>query len=406
MHKDFQSTSAGNDATVVLSGYKHYRYISCFIIALLALSLAGYPLVAALTSLLDVENRSAALVFRLALFFFSAAVIFAGLARRVHFFRSPAWTLLAVFWIVYITRLWLDTLINLVPLSRDPIEYWIWAIGGCLIPMVALMARPDATTSRNALVATYLIAASAATLVLVAIWVDIGTGISRIVESGRLELSALNPISVGHLGGSLALITTYRILRVENQRISVLTRATYALFAVVGILLLIASGSRGALAGTIVAILAFAAARIRSRVNLLAVVFIISLVAFGFLAATYAEDKFGLVTVSRLVGGINPESDVATSGRLQLIGAAWSQFLDSPILGSGVEVSGELDYPHNVVIESFMATGVLGGTAFTLLVLYAVRTSWRQLRSVSQQGWIAILCIQYIVGAQFSGSLW
>ena len=406
MHKNAQGIGEGDRAPAVLSSHENHRYVSYSLIVVLALSIAGYPIVASLTSLLGVENRSAALGFRFVLFFSSIAVIFAVLSNRAVFFRSPAWLPLTVFWTTYITRLWLDTLINLVPLSRDQIEYWIWAIGGCLVPMVALMARPDEATGRKALIATYWITASAAVLVLVATWADISTGVALTIERGRLELSALNPISVGHLGGSMTLIATHRILCGEYRNGNTIFRATYILFAVVGLVLLIASGSRGALIGTIIAPLMLAAAGVRRRRGLLSIVFIVSLVASGILMAKYAEDALGFATVTRLVGGVNPEFDTGASARLQLMGAAWNQFLDSPVLGSGVEESTGLDYPHNVVIESFMATGILGGTAFVMLIMIAVRASWHLLNTVPQQRWVAMLCIQYIVGAQFSGSLW
>jgi len=63
-------------------------------------------------------------------------------------------------------------------------------------------------------------------------------------------------------------------------------------------------------------------------------------------------------------------------------------------------------YPHNTFLESFMAVGVVGGLAYTFFHLGALRAAWRLIVSRPEHAWVAILCVQYTIGASFSGALW
>jgi O-antigen ligase len=91
--------------------------------------------------------------------------------------------------------------------------------------------------------------------------------------------------------------------------------------------------------------------------------------------------------------------------RIELMQNAWSQFLDAPAFGSALVELKSGFYPHNVIIESFMATGLPGGMAFTVLVvatsLAALRISW----SNSPIAWVGLIYLQYLSGAQVSGAL-
>lgn len=52
-----------------------------------------------------------------------------------------------------------------------------------------------------------------------------------------------------------------------------------------------------------------------------------------------------------------------------------------------------------------MATGLVGGIPFIGLLFLALNAAWKIMSSTTGETWIALLTIQYIVAAQFSGSL-
>jgi O-antigen ligase len=91
--------------------------------------------------------------------------------------------------------------------------------------------------------------------------------------------------------------------------------------------------------------------------------------------------------------------------RLDLWQSAWEDFLDHPLTGRAME--GRYDiYPHNLLIESFMATGMFGGGAFLWALLLGLRAAFRLIGRSSEYGWIGFLFIQMTVYGCFSGSLW
>jgi O-antigen ligase len=65
-----------------------------------------------------------------------------------------------------------------------------------------------------------------------------------------------------------------------------------------------------------------------------------------------------------------------------------------------------LFYPHNVIVEAFMATGTFGGTAFLLLVLIALYRAIRMIRLDPIMAWVPICFLQQLIGAMFSGGLY
>ena len=68
-------------------------------------------------------------------------------------------------------------------------------------------------------------------------------------------------------------------------------------------------------------------------------------------------------------------------GRQNLVRDAWHEYLDHPWLGSSIVEKKSLFYPHNAIVEAFMATGTFGGAAFSLLALIAIYRAFRLTRA-------------------------
>lgn len=83
--------------------------------------------------------------------------------------------------------------------------------------------------------------------------------------------------------------------------------------------------------------------------------------------------------------------------RTRLWGATWRMLRDHPILGAGLSgfkqavapyrngiYTEDLIYPHNIVLNFWTETGLLGLAAFAWLIIQAVRTAWRGWRQSTQ----------------------
>ena len=98
------------------------------------------------------------------------------------------------------------------------------------------------------------------------------------------------------------------------------------------------------------------------------------------------------------------EVDESSNDRLMYLNGATSQFFESPIWGSFIEEKTMKFYPHNPVLEGYMALGIVGGTIFLCYFLnYAVKTI--QLMLQGPLTTITILSFATIVITLVSGSL-
>lgn len=97
--------------------------------------------------------------------------------------------------------------------------------------------------------------------------------------------------------------------------------------------------------------------------------------------------------------------DKSTAMRLLAWKGALNQFLDSPIWGSAIEERVTRQYPHNLILESFMAVGTVGGVLFTFMYLrLAIVVFFNFVKS--NFSIVPMLCLLYFVLSLFSGSLY
>jgi len=79
--------------------------------------------------------------------------------------------------------------------------------------------------------------------------------------------------------------------------------------------------------------------------------------------------------------------------------------MEHPALGNALEETRSRFYPHNVVIESFMATGIVGGIAFCAFLLGALGGATSVAR-MAENRWVALLFVQQLISALLAGALY
>jgi O-antigen ligase len=221
-------------------------------------------------------------------------------------------------------------------------------------------------------------------------------------NSGRARLVTLNPISLGHLGASLLLVSLAVLIAGRDHEITL--RALAFVGLIFGIVLLIASNSRGPIVAAAVAILfGWFAQRGRRRLNL-------TVIAVGLYLAfnpalLLVETHFGATTYSRLYGQSLGE-EVNVVARLTLYQSAFEAFSQNLLFGAGLEMTESSSYPHNVTLEAFLATGLFGGLVFLALELAAILAAWRICRIDKRFLWAGMIVVQYVIASQFSGTIY
>ena len=99
-------------------------------------------------------------------------------------------------------------------------------------------------------------------------------------------------------------------------------------------------------------------------------------------------------------------ADATTQLRFEAWSRAWQSFQENPIFGSGLEIGPPLQYPHNVIVEALMATGIVGVTIFSIILFLAFRAGRRIVLHRPQVGWLTLLMVQYVAGALVSGTVY
>jgi len=208
---------------------------------------------------------------------------------------------------------------------------------------------------------------------------------------------------MGHLGVSLFMLSVWFVFQSVGSTTN-MVRFVQVTGIGAGFYLCLASNSRGPLFALLVCIAAlFFFSGARRRIGIIVLIIAGSLSALPL--AKYLNDVHGISTYSRIFNQSQVQQ-AKGDARLDLYANALSSFADKPFLGSGLEEYKIGFYPHNVIIESLMATGVFGGALFILLIVALLINGARSYKQDPSTGWAFLLALQYIVGAQFSGALY
>ena len=377
--------------------------LSLCIALLYGLVLSGYPLMANILLFAGIQDRIYSVALHVAIFLLSIVVVlFLGIERN-RIYRGILWLPISMFWIIYIARITLDTVFLSTPLKLPGYEYYVLSIAGSLIPMTAFMVIADAVDIDKAFRFTFYFSL-AAVLILMLNVVYLEAVVIYWLQLGRLGTENLNPISVGHLSATLAILSIFRIANLNSA--SLTSRLFSVIFIICGIAILILSASKGPILAFLVTILMYTCCvnlGKRGNINLFLIngvlLTTVSIVVF------YMAFEFDTSVANRISQMLSGDSQGVMS-RITMLSAAWDMFLSNPLFGGGLELVEYKGYPHNVIVESFMATGVFGGTAFLVLVLAAFVCALRIISRNDRYSWVGLLYLQYMVASMVSGALY
>lgn len=369
------------------------------------LVIAGYPVISSLPLWMGLDSRTVTVPYRAAVMIFSLGTTLYALRRR-QLYTGLFWVPLVVFMAGYIVRLSVDTVyVPLGVLRMPPEEYWLYAIGTCFVPMLPFFTLTADTTMVLALRAVFAATFIGCILAVVTALAAFFSGsIPQGVPGMRLGTDTLNPVSLGHLGVSLIVLAiAYLILLRPTSyalRVCILVGVIFGMFTA------LASASKGPLLSllAVTPVIAWSGIRMgmRSKVMMFGILGVMTLYA----GAQYVENSLGFDVIGRLEALASGGEDESNQSHAQFMSDAWDEFVNHPVLGSAIDELNSHDYPHNVVIESFMATGIVGGTLFLILILASAYSAILVLRFRPVCMWVVLLYVQTIVAAQVSGALY
>ena len=370
---------------------------------ILALVTMGYPILASVMSLLGVSQTSfPSVVFRIGVVFL--AILALVLNRKNLHFHHPLFSVaVSVFWVGYIFRIIYDSYIaqDLSDLY-DPTVVVVTAITFVLIPILPAFIGLNEKNKFAAYRIAYGFTIIAASLMLL----DAAELISGIVEKEqvRFRLTKLDSISVGYVGGIL-LIFSFLNLLPSIQGFKLSKFLLFAIGSVVGLFILLVAGSRGPVVAVVIALTVYwlVPLRVSKLVVGFALIATISIVVMNIHG--YLLKQFDLDVSTRFVEAQEGESE-SIDYRSESFAGAWQQFKDNPLFGDSLFEKSTGAYPHNLVLEGYMATGIIGGSAYVLAILIMLLAAMRLLARNNGYDWLALIGIFYVVASMFSGNHW
>jgi len=308
---------------------------------------------------------------------------------------------LAVFWGAYLLRIIFDGYIQQSDLRLRPDEYLNYAIGMCLVPMWSFFRNRSPSTLRLMFSTLFW---SSTFGVALSVWVYrslLGTSFGRL---GSEEGTAVNPLTVSYMASTLVILCLYKLL--YSTSVFRFKDLIYHGGIALGGVALIMGASRGPLVAVLLCGAIALYYRLKEKAFVRVILYGVGLVFLLIIGAKVAE-MLGS-NVAERIAYTREEAKAGSGefGRMPVAVLAIKEFLESPLLGSGLDVKETKSYPHNLLVESLLTTGLIGGGAFIAFLLSCVLAALRLLRGPGEVAWIPMLFFAYLVESQLSGAVY
>lgn len=362
----------------ILRATRNYRLLGNLV---LALTLVGYPLVAAVSQLTGFESGELSAVFRMVVIVLAVVLLVWSVGRG----RYRIDPLITLFFALYSVRLMLDLNYSFLPDIEKDSQFFVAVV---LIPTLAMGGVRDWFNEKILLCLTLAIGGFGGLLVAVVLRTSTSLAIlpQNYVERARLDF--LNPISIGYHGLFISVAAIILLAKHRSRALLIPCIITSAL----GAYLLVVSASRGPFVALALGLALTGAANRRARVTYVPVAIIVAGI-FGY---------FGLP--EGVLARFQDIGDTSAQERIYATQLSIDAALANPLFGYAyVEPITGL-YPHNVLVEAGLAMGMIG---FVLMAWMQVSLLWNAWRHAQQGEWaVPFLACAMIANAWISGAIW
>jgi len=299
---------------------------------------------------------------------------------------------------IYGVRLIFETSFHPNELGHSVSFYWIWYLGVLLVPLLVIIFCFEKNSD----------------LEIIFLLIKYSLVICNIIFflkytyiNYRAQLDNLNPISLGYVGASLALLVIWELnfKKKSNSKLFIIN----SLLIFLGIYIMMASGSKGIFFSFILTIffLFFCSKKIsvnnliRFSVLFFFIFTLFLIFKFDIFSKFYSSDLFTVVNRIK-----NLRHDPSTLQRIDLYETAFRSIISNPVFGSQIEIRSYKFYPHNLFLEYAMATGLFFGLTLFFFCIFLIFKGLILFKNNSKHGWIFLLFIQNFVQSMFSGCVY
>ncbi|MFN4362637.1 O-antigen ligase family protein [Chryseobacterium hispalense] len=360
-------------------------------VTFLVMMLFGYELISFFPGLLNMESsRPMSVAYRICVLLLALFVIFKNqlTLKKEHF-------IIYFFWFLYLIRLVYDTAITSKTIHSPLGDYWAFSVG-ILVSSMACTSNFSQQTILSVRKWVIII------LAVVNVW-----GLYNNITQPQIypddvlirtdANASLNTVSFGRTSAVLFFICFTIFLEKNKMLFKVLLGAgmTLALFN------LFMAGSRGPLVQLIVVIIVFLLSARKNINKKYVLLFIGVAILFVTMFPEYLDVSKLLFERFKETGFSSNDSDRLRS---EYFNSAWNQFADHPFFGDSIETLVGGTYPHNLVLESLMALGIVGGILVIIIIILAIINSISYIK-IPYYNWIGAILLMDVIASFSSGSI-
>ncbi|MBF5027128.1 hypothetical protein [Planobacterium oryzisoli] len=305
------------------------------------------------------------------------------------------------FWFIYSIRIIHDLYFNPIVLFPETTasHYSLFAFGVVLLPAISVYFIVLTSELNMGFILKWVYK-----ILFLCVFVTLLFRSGSASEGRNLGGISIGLISYGHYAASLVILSIFNLIK---TKVKFHQKIIYYLGVLIGFSGIVVSASKSPLLvlGLVLTFfIIFWYGKIKSAFLLMFVALIINFYFIEIVSvfATFFKSNF----LERLLYSIEMGED---SARSRLLEAGFMDFVEGPLWGNAMLIQQrglEGSYPHNLIVEAFMATGLLGGFFLLLWIIKGIKISINIIKKHSELTWIALLFLQYFLLGLFSKSLY
>jgi|SRR5699024_10445180 len=224
--------------------------------------------------------------------------------------------------------------------------------------------------------------------------------VSRISQEVGKDANYISPLALSYVSVlGISLCFSYLLTRTPPVK--------YKIYLYLTILLCLIPFFLGASRGSVLAFVFsisfyFLASRgLTKKIKLIFPVFII-IFLFFFMSNYMGTSVFDrVINISSAI-----DSQSSSAVRLYLWENGILQFLNNPLLGDSLQLEVAKHYPHNIIVEVLMSTGLIGFIPFFIFSILIFKKSIKIIRIHPEMFWVTNIFFMGFVMNMFSGAIW
>ncbi len=351
--------------------------------------LFGFYLSTFLPTYFNVDIKSVIVFYRISVVVLAVLMF---LVYRQHKKMTVYLLSLLLFFGFYLIKVFYYTNFTNQNFNLPPNYFYFYSIGIVILPMLVFYSCFDDVSTDKLLNFAFYPLFFTSALSLIFNYTNLITGIARVNGNEHI-----NTLSYGYFSIALVILSYFRLY----NRSSILFLSVCGICF--GLLNMVLSGSRGPLVSLIIIVLlvVFVFDKNRRYRNVKITLATTVLIALS----VYIYRNTELLVVERFSDSFNQLNGPQTATRIILWREAYFEFANNIIWGGSIELPHNAIYPHQILLEILMSTGLLGFLLFSFPFLKGIKTAIHLLREQSQYSWLALLYIHFFIMMMFSFSM-